>query len=273
VTSYYSQIQYVPDPIAGERINVGIVAIDTDGCEYQFVRDWRRAAAFGGQDVGFLREFAEEAVEAGSNWFSVSGGPKTTAAALKKWHNKVQFSELRPSTKSRNDLLVAMTTVFLRGQGSDIDAAARFVGRGREKAISTATQVLGAELRKRFGHAPRGLLQRDVVLRGHIETHQLDLAVKNGTLYGGAFAVSFETGSPKMQRRDTDAIAFALEDVGKGAEFQPLSVVVIPPRDKTPTYARAQHIFRELRAPIVVESGLNKWAQSLVAHLPEDVAA
>jgi hypothetical protein len=275
MTSYYSQIQYVPDPIAGEKINVGIVAVDPQGCVFRFVRDWRRAAAFGGQDVGFLREFADEAVEKGAEWFSIDhlGSPKGIATALRRWHNKIQFSELRASTKGRDDLLVEMASLFLRGAEVDAATSSQHVGRGRDKAVTSATKSLAAAMRARFGHAPRGLLQRDVTLRGQIESHQLDLAIKNGVLYGGAFAVSFETGSPKMQQRDTDAIAFALEDVARQDAQSSIAVVVLPPFSRTPTYVRARHIFRELDVPVVEERGLSKWADSLVQQLPDEVAA
>jgi hypothetical protein len=270
MTSYFSQIQYVPDPIAGERINVGVVAIDSSGCVFRFVRDWRRAAAFGGQDVAFLREFAEDALSNGSGWFSVREGTREAIArSLKHWHNKIQFSELRPSTKGRDDLLAEMAGLYLHE--GPAAGAEPYRGRGRDKAVSAATKSLGAALRARFGHAPRGLLQRDVPLRGRIESHELDLGLKNGALYGGAFAISFEIGSPKIQQRDTDAIAFALEDIANNDAGQDLAVLVLPPPMRTPTYARARHIFKELDADVVLQGTLTSWANSLIEKLPEDV--
>lgn len=271
MTSYFSQIQYVPDPIAGERINVGVVAVDNDGCRFRFARDWRRAAAFGGQDVTFLREFAEDALSNGSEWFSVRNGSQDTVArSLKHWQNKIQFSELRPSTKGRDDLLAEMAALYLH-EGPVTDAEP-YRGRGRDKAVSAATKCLGVALRARFGHAPRGLLQRDVPLRGRIESHELALGLKNGSLYGGAFAVSYEIGSPKIQQRDTDAIAFALEDIANNNAGEDLSVLVLPPPMRTPTYARARHIFKELDAKVVLQGNLNGWANALIEKLPEDVA-
>src|SRR5271169_1868335 len=108
MASYFSQIQYVPDPITGERINVGIVTVDSAGSKFQFVQDWRRAAAFGGgEDVGFLREFAEEALKTGENWLSLDklGSASIAAKTLSRWHNKIQFSDPLPSVKNGDELL------------------------------------------------------------------------------------------------------------------------------------------------------------------------
>jgi hypothetical protein len=98
----------------------------------------------------------------------------------------------------------------------------------------------------------------------------LDVGLKNGTLYGGVFAVSFETGSPKSQQRDTDAIAFALDDVKSAQPDANLAVLVLPPRPVTPTYLRAEHIFKELHAKTLIERQLPAWATSLVQQIPED---
>jgi hypothetical protein len=163
-----------------------------------------------------------------------------------------------------------MAELFLRGE-AEMQTALAYVGRGRDKVIANASKSLAGAMRARYGHAPRGLLQRNVELKGEIEHHALPLALKNGTIYGGAFAVSFETGSPRMQQRDTDAIAFALEDVARAKKPVPLSVLVLPPRQRTPTYNRARHIFREIDAPIVVERGLERWAENLIGRLPDQI--
>lgn len=274
MTSYFSQIQYVPDPITGERINFGIVSIDADGCRFRFVDDWKRAATFGGEDVSFLKEFADEALTKGANWFSVSGVSAVgdVANVLGHWHNKIQFSSLLPSVKSSEALLSELAPRVLHlGAPPDIESALRHRGRGREKAVSSAASSLAAAMRQRYGHAPRGVLQRHVVLKGSIESHELDVALKNGHLYGGAFAVSFETGSPRSQQRDTDAVAFALDDIKNADDTSEISVIVLPPNPPTPTYTRARKIFKSLEAKVLGERNLTAWASDLVQRLPEDV--
>jgi hypothetical protein len=142
MTSYYSQIQYVPNALTGERINFGVVAVDSQGCRFHFVRDWRRAAAFGGEDVGFLREFADDALSKGSSWFSLGtdNSPALIAEVLRHWHNKIQFTELRPSTKARDELLADVSALFLKGEVDSPDAV-KLTGRGREKAVPPASEI------------------------------------------------------------------------------------------------------------------------------------
>jgi hypothetical protein len=272
MTSYFSQIQYVPDPITGERINVGVIAIDANGCRFQFVQDWRRAATFGHEDISFLKEFAEEAVSKGIEWFAIgqTGSMEDLARKLNRWNNKIQFSTPMPSVKDRDQLLAEIAPRILHLESIRAETV-RHKGYGREKVISSAAQSLAAAMRNKFGRAPRGLVQRDLGLKGKIESHHLDIGIKNGVFYGGAFAVSFQTGSPKSQQKDTDAIAFAFEDVSKEQPDANLTILMLPPTPITPTYNRARHIFKSLEAPFLTEMQLSKWSSELVERLPEEI--
>ena len=59
MTSHYSIVQYVPDPIADERINVGVIATGENGTvRVRFLGHWQRVHQFGRGDVSFLQEFA-----------------------------------------------------------------------------------------------------------------------------------------------------------------------------------------------------------------------
>ena len=43
MTSYYSVVQYVPNPMSGERVNVGVIAFDGHAVRTRFLRNWTRA--------------------------------------------------------------------------------------------------------------------------------------------------------------------------------------------------------------------------------------
>ena len=275
MTSYFSQIQYVPDPITGERINVGVVAIDPTGCKFQFTHDWKRASAFGGENIDFLREFADEALSTGENWFTLmeESSAESLSRALGRWHNKIQFSAPMPSIKNRDDLLADVAPRLLHIELPSEEKAARHVGRGRERAVTLATKSLGAAMREKFGRVPRGLVKRDLTLKGKIESYPLDVGLQNGALYGGAFALSFETGSPKSHQRETDGIAFALDDLMKEQPDTNLAVIVLPPNPVTASYQRAEHVFKSIRATMLVERQLSNWAAYLVSKISEDAIA
>ena len=57
--SRYSIIQYVPNPIADERINIGVLAFDENLVKVSFLKNWQRVKDFGGENIDFLQDFAE----------------------------------------------------------------------------------------------------------------------------------------------------------------------------------------------------------------------
>jgi len=52
MTPYYTVVQCVPDPIAGERINIGVIVLGEGRLSCRFVRTWRRVAQFAREDIG-----------------------------------------------------------------------------------------------------------------------------------------------------------------------------------------------------------------------------
>ena len=59
--SQYTIVQYLPNPISGERINIGAIAFDSQTTLVYFLKSWDRVKAFAGQDrdIGFLHYFVE----------------------------------------------------------------------------------------------------------------------------------------------------------------------------------------------------------------------
>src|SRR5260370_37129633 len=58
-TSYYAIVRYVPDPIRGEQLNIGVVVTNGAGefIDARVASDLQRAKTFGGEDTGFLKDF------------------------------------------------------------------------------------------------------------------------------------------------------------------------------------------------------------------------
>jgi Protein of unknown function (DUF3037) len=61
---YYSVVQYLPDPVTDERVNIGVITYGDGGIRCRFLRTWTRVRMFGGEDVSFLREFAAGVTQA-----------------------------------------------------------------------------------------------------------------------------------------------------------------------------------------------------------------
>jgi hypothetical protein len=56
MTSRYSVIQCISNPIADERINIGVFAFDDETVRVHFLSRWDRVRCFGiSEDISFLR--------------------------------------------------------------------------------------------------------------------------------------------------------------------------------------------------------------------------
>ena len=56
----YTVVQYVPDPIADERLNVGVIAVSGEHARSRFLTNWLRAERFGNASVRVLKDFARQ---------------------------------------------------------------------------------------------------------------------------------------------------------------------------------------------------------------------
>ena len=105
MASYYTVVQYVPDPLAGERINIGVFAYGEGRILCRFLQNWNRVRAFGGEDIQFLLDFTERA-------------KSFTAEQVKKmaanWNHSIQLTEPRGWLTSPEDLLAEVAGLFLR---------------------------------------------------------------------------------------------------------------------------------------------------------------
>ena len=112
MTARYTVVQYVPDPMAGERINFGVITWDDEAICSRFVTDWRHVRSFGKEDIGFLRDFVDAVAGATSKQLGLPAIGETEeldSSRLEKmigtWGYSIQFAEPRGSTKNAEALL------------------------------------------------------------------------------------------------------------------------------------------------------------------------
>jgi hypothetical protein len=58
MASRYSVIHYVPNLIADERINIGVIAFNNNVVRIRFVKNSQRVRHFGMEEIDFLKDFA-----------------------------------------------------------------------------------------------------------------------------------------------------------------------------------------------------------------------
>ena len=120
MVSRYSIIQYVPNPIADERINIGVLAFDDRSTSVRFLSNWERVRHFGMEDIYFLKDFASrmESVAADGLLFpgdSENGTPKheRLLKVAQSWFNSIQLTEPRGSLEDVETLLENTVAIYL----------------------------------------------------------------------------------------------------------------------------------------------------------------
>jgi len=279
MTSTYSIVQYVPDPIADERINVGAIVVSGDKVWSKFTQNWSRAKHFGGRQTEFLENFAEtfERVSGDELLITERDGQKHfNEEVLKRiagsWVNSIQLTSPRASTQSPNELLDLVCKKFLHAE----DLAQHVVPvahlahapsvRTRSQAARITQSIVKKALSRRLGSKAKGLLKKKFTIPGELDTHQFDVSVVNGTAYLAAHALSFEVPGTRLDN-DIKIAAWAMDDVRNADSDLPLAVLALPPKDQDDSYSHAREIFKGLKAEFLTEKEFEPWAERHVADI------
>jgi len=276
MTTRYTVVQYYPNPLSGERINVGLIVWGQGRIACRFVRDWQRVRAFGHEDTKFIRDFARSIEGAASTMPELPGvlDNKINQAELEKiigtWINSIQFSEPRSSLLPFEKLMDEIASTFLRETKRQHNR-----GRDRRVAASIAAQSISSVLQQKYFEVDVDqLVKRNHPIKGKFDQHEFDVAVANGKPFLAVQALSFEIGDRHVLQREVDATAWAIDDVKSRQKEISLAVIALPPLkgkgDNTEMFERAQRIFNGLKAPIKRENELDQWAKKAVNKIPRD---
>ncbi|WP_085940253.1 DUF3037 domain-containing protein [Anabaena sp. PCC 7108] len=146
MASRYSIIQYVPDPITDERINIGVIAFDKQNIRIRFLKNWlswKRVQIFGMEDIKFLKDFAhrmEKNVKEGylfseDNLNEVPYQERILKIA-QEWINSIQITEPRGSLDSVDNLLEDIANTYLREIKPPSKPKGSITSRRRQKIVS-----------------------------------------------------------------------------------------------------------------------------------------
>src|SRR2546422_6558376 len=191
----YTVVQYVPDPIADERLNIGVIAISGDRARARFLANWARAERFGNASVNALRDFARQVDEAALPNLALHGlggrmelSEAKLQAMARRWVNSIQFTTPRTSLLEPDDAIDTLAQRFLH---EHVPAVREF--RDRRAAAAVAVRSIRHALANRIGGRGRGreLVRRRHPLAGHLDTHRLDAVVGNGRALLAAHGISF----------------------------------------------------------------------------------
>ena len=289
MASRYSIIQYVPNPIADERINIGVVAFDDNDVRVQFVNNWGRVQAFGGEDINFLRDFAKRMNKAAEEGLLFPGDrPNDTPKheRLKKiargWMNSIQFTESRGSLEDVESLLEDIAQTYLVNVESLLEDIAQTylvnnvvsqkTKRNRQYAAKvTVSQIRNTLLSYNDRPALKEMLHNDFLVKGSHKEHKFDAVVANGQTYFAAHGISFEVHIPESLQ---DSISWMISDVKEFDSKLPIGIVALPPQQECPDFNKLNEIYqktistyRSLGAEVLQENEVQPWASQTIDKL------
>jgi len=273
MASRYSIVQYVPNPITDERINIGVVAFDDNDVRVQFLNNWSRVQAFGREDINFLRSFAKRMNFAASEGLLFPGDePDGTPKheRLKKiargWINSIQFTEPRGSLDNVENLLEDIAQTYL------VNVVSAKTKRNRHDAARITTSLIRNTLRS-YDDKPalREMLKNDFPVKGSHKEHTFDAVVANGQPYLVAHGISFEVHPPETLQ---DSISWMILDVKESDTKLPIGIVALPPKEEWQDYEKLNKVYqttistyRELGAEVLQENEVQPWASQTIDKL------
>lgn len=267
----YTVVQYVPNPLADERINIEIIAWDEGGVAAKFSSNWKRVQSFGHENVGYVREFVKRTTSAleASNADLFKNSESMDVVKLEKmigeWHHSIQFTTPRTSVKGRDAVLTDVSPIFLRSFPSSHAGS-----RSRKTAAVIAAKELQSAIALRDPKYVEKLLKKNHSLKGQCASHQFPVALANGHLIAAMETISFEVSEQRQLELELEAVFWTCSDVKNLDEEAPLAVFALAPKRKSELFRRAAKVLRKLDVDLLTESSLGGWAKKqIAAAVPE----
>lgn len=256
MASFYSLVQYIPDLVRDERINIGVVAFTDGNAEVHFIENWDRVRLFGG-NVSVLQTAARQ----------IERMPyEALRQAMDGWSQSIQFTLPAASVLAVDSLLIDVAKRCL----VDPERPKKSY-RNRQQAIDLTKRYLGAAMRNEIGSAANRLLKEGHATFGKLDKHECDLTVMNGHTLLLANSLSFETPDVKAITKMAHATAWAIDDIKQSDPSLPFAVVALPPKQPLEIYDRATETFQKLGAQVVEERSLDGWSRATAIAVREKV--
>ncbi len=264
MASKYSIVQYVPNPIANERINIGVVAFNEEQVRVQFLTNWERVRHFGREDITFLKTFAQRMSEAADCGLIFPGDNPNAPyqerlnKIAQDWLNSIQWTEPRGSLEDVDSLLEDIASNFLVDLNSQKPHR-----RDRQDAARLTTSKFRNVFQQHVKKDYKELLKTSYSVQGSREKHKFDAVVANGRPYLAAQGISLEV---KISELLQNSLSWMITDVKECQPDFPIAIVALQPKkdidnyqELQQTYQQATSIFSELGAKVLAEDEVESW--------------
>jgi hypothetical protein len=277
MASKYSVIQYVPDPIADERINFGVLAFDDQTVRVEFLHHWDRVRCFSKTDTSFLHDFAKQMKESAESGLlfpsdkannEIPPHERLESFALESM-NSIQFTQPRASLRDVESLIENVTAKFLvdkpkvKSNGRDRQYAARITTSKIREAFNEYFSANNKKWKDYFKHD----------LSGQKGKHDFDVVVANGTPYLAAHGISFEV---QVNQLLIESVYWRVDDIKEQMPDFPIAVIALPPKHDSGDrqdrkrlenlYQKSTEILRGMNTQVLDESEVEPWAKKTLRN-------
>jgi Protein of unknown function (DUF3037) len=274
MASKYSIVQYVPNPIADERVNIGVVTFDEDKVCVQFLKNWDRVRHFGTGNINFLKDFAKQMNEAADSGLLFPGdlhdGTPNKQEQLTKvargWINSIQFTEPRSSLDSAQNLLEDIIQDYLIEPAPE-----KPIFRDRQAAARLTVSQIKKVLERRLDTEAKKRLKTNSPVRGSHREYDFDAVFANGQPYFAAHGISFEVRVPAEVQ---NSISWMISDVKKHNPQFLLAIVALPPKAESANrqylediYQKTTSTYSQLGANVLTENQIEPWVEKTLESL------
>jgi hypothetical protein len=267
----FTVIQFVPDPVADERLNAGLIVYTDEVVKLHFSHNLKRLERFADTEkVEFFREFQQDLVSrAECGTFSEHLSRETLEQMIQKWSSLIQFTRPRGSLLDPEPLLKQITRRFLPADTESEQAANPSAGRALRSCVR---QMLKDSIRSILGKKSALKVKSNIGVTGSVVEHKFSVGIVNGVPRLAAQVIAFDdknTQESRLNRIHSTAWTFS-EILRQPADKRPkLAVIIDETSPSRPEFEEARQAFGRLQVEMVPEVDLKSWADKTV----EEIAA
>lgn len=267
--TFFTVIQFVPDPVANERLNAGLIVYTDQVVKFHFSHNWKRLERFSNPEkVEFFRDFEQEmANRTKGDAFSACFTKDDLEKMIRKWGNLIQFTTPRGSLLEPEPLLKQILPRFLPADTDSEAATSRNTGQLLKKTVRATLQK---SIRSILGKKSPLKVKANIGVSGNLVNHRFPIGIVNGVPRLAAQLIQFDDRKKSekcLERIHATAWTFR-EILEQPPEKRPILAVIIDEADSSRLeFKEARQAFEKIKVEMVAEPDLKRWADETVSEI------
>lgn len=273
--SFYSVVYYVPDEIADERINIGVIAFRDGAIRSKFLTDWQRVRCFSPNvNMTIIEELSNDFLNAGNQpefLMKERIDSDYIRRISNKWNHSFRVTEPRASLQQPDILVNDMANLFLIEPRRNTLLAAPIVATvsgptrpimSRSAVLLFAKREVKRAIKARVGKEIfKTLYHEKYKIIGQKDDHIFDIGIASESQTLCAMqALTFSSLDSREGQLNIDASAWIIEDAKIRNPGLNIGIAAQISEPNSPQLRKAESIFGSLGAPILTGDNIGRWA-------------